>query len=199
MLNKAKRCPSCGAKNKSDEWKYALAALFTVCIVICLFAAYKGNQSEPAPTFSNTQTNDNSVIAESITTNNETSNNTSLSKGITIYEDEYMKIDYKNLVEYDAVELMFYLDLKVTNKTNSLINVHISDMVVNTMEVSTDLFGYVSDLDSGYSVMKRIGISFGAADIQSVNEINKIKFTAEIIDAETNNLIFKTDYINVNF
>lgn len=112
MLNKAKRCPSCGAKNKSDEWKYALAALFTVCIVICLFAAYKGNQSE---------------------------------------------------------------------------------------HVSTDLFGYVSDLDSGYSVMKRIGISFGAADIQSVNEINKIKFTAEIIDAETNNLIFKTDYINVNF
>lgn len=176
MINKAKICPVCGAKNKSDEWKYALAALLTVCIVICLFAAYKGNQSEPVSTANNPHTKENIV-----------------------YEDEYIKIDYKNLVEYDAVKLMFYLDLKVTNKTNGLINVHISDMIVNTMEVSTDLFGYVSDLDSGYSVMKRIGISFGAADIQSVNEINKIKFTAEIIDAETYNLIFKTDYINVNF
>ena len=162
-------------------------------MVICLFSAYKGNQSQPAPTINNTQAKNNYVNTQSVTTNNEITDSSSLLKGTTVYEDDYIKVDYKNLVQYDYVELMFYLDLQITNKTSSLINIHIGDLVVNAMETPSDLFGYISDLDSQHSIIKRIGISFGAADIQSINEIDKIKFTAEIIDAETHKLIFKTD------
>lgn len=187
------------SKKRSDEWKYAFAALFTVCIVICLFSAYKGNQSQPAPTINNTQAKNNYVNTQSVTTNKEITDSSSLSKGTTVYEDDYIKVDYKNLVQYDYVELMFYLDLQITNNTSSLINIHIGNLVVNAMETPSDLFGYISDLDSQHSIIKRIGISFGAADIQSINEIDKIKFTAEITDAETHKLIFKTDYINIEF
>lgn len=206
MARDAKVCPQCGAKNKMPAWAVFAITILIVIIVVTIFIMFSEepvkNENDPANNTIDTNANKlDSASSDSQnqeTTANETIEDAQQNQSATIYEDDYVKVDYIDLSKLESIDNYIYLYLERLNKTDKTITYRVVDGSVNGYAIPLMIENGAS-VEPGFSHRGAISIPTNDTNAKTPEEVSNIRFKIAIFDYETWEKIYETDYINIDF
>ncbi len=181
IAKSAKTCPHCGATRTNNNQIAQILSIFIVfaAIIGCFYTVkYILNDD----TYSQTTNTD---------TKNEVTDNETL-----IFEDSYIKAYFVKLIEQDAIQGAFYLQLRVENKSTQKITVSLNNASVNGMSTMIGS-GVPMEIQPGNASKQPFIVFSNNLNINSVADISDIDFSFYLLD-ENMNVIEETDIIQLS-
>lgn len=114
-----------------------------------------------------------------------------------IYSDKFISMPFLGKRDLPELQGMFYIDVKVTNKSSKEITVYLKDVSLNDTMVNVGS-GVPLELLPGKNKMQSFSGKYEGTGIKGADEIKKIGFKIFIMD-ESANVIETTKPIQINF
>ena len=134
-----------------------------------------------------------SACAADSATSNNTDGDASKMASKNIYEDENISVDFEKITD-SVVAGNFEIYIKVQNKTEKDITVHLKDVTINNSVIEVGS-GVPCDIVAGAN---RAHGFFGRLDLVGINsadEATKITFKVWVVDDSFNTIITTTDLV----
>lgn len=182
----AKACPQCGAPSKKKMGYFpAFLCVIVILVTIIAVSAILGSE-EP------TNTPDSS--GNTVSTNGENS-----AEDTVIIDNDQMKVTYQKVVDGEnlGVSGVFYLWLKIENKTEGEVVASLTDADVDGESISMVMTGVPLNIRPGNSGSTGFIFTTSQLSIDSVDDAKKVTFRVSFRDAETYNEVAESDLVTV--
>lgn len=121
-----------------------------------------------------------------------------IEKEIPLVDDEYIGAVFLEAYEEPWIQGVFYLRIRVENKSDREIWVALSDVSVNKMStIATS--GIPMEIQPGNSSKTPFIISYSNLDISAVDELQNISFRFWIMDGNSTAVLEETDIVSIDF
>ena len=185
IAKSAKTCPHCGATRiNNNQIAQILSVIIVFAAIIGCFYAVKYTWHDD--TYGQTANTDVSDNTKATVADNET----------LIFEDAYIKAYYIKLIEQDAIQGAFYLQLRVENKSTQEITVSLNNASVNGISTTIGS-GIPMEIQTGNASKQPFIVFSNNLDINSVADISDIDFSFYLMDKNMH-VIEETDIITLS-
>lgn len=186
IATSAKACPQCGAPNKKKMGCLpTLLCVIVIFVTIITVAAILGGEETP-----NTPDNSGNTVSTS---------GENKAEDTVIIDNDQMKVTYQKVVDGEdlGVSGVFYLWLKIENKTEGEIVASLTDADVDGESVSMVMTGVPLNIRPGNSGATGFIFTTSQLSIDSVDDAEKVTFGVSFMDAETYNDVAESDLVTV--
>ena len=112
-----------------------------------------------------------------------------------LVDDEYITAEFLGFDEYP--EMCFFVDMKITNKTDKTITVMLDDASVNNESMQLVGTGIPVTILSGQNGKGSFIFTYKQLSINSLSEVNEVKFRIKIFNESFMDIIGETEFVSV--